>query len=79
MSDGFSLLKALNDSEHQAIIEAKKPKYQEYDIELGFEKVKIRVPIDNAEAFEEELVEFDGLSTFELEKIVEKHEGTIQE
>lgn len=70
----FDLLSGLKEQEL-----SQKEKFQTYNIELGFEKVTIAVPIKEAEAFEGELSNFTSVSSYELEKIAKKYSGFIQE
>lgn len=77
MSD-FPLIQFLENADKKITEALSKTQYQVYDIELGFEKFSVCIPIQESVAFEEQLSEFDGIDSYSLEKFVKKFDGYVQ-
>lgn len=58
-------------------IENPSTKYQIFEAELGFEKVKAKVPFENADAFEREVSNAAPKTRRFFESYVKKHGGSL--
>ena len=52
-------------------------KFQIFEAEMGFEKVKVQVPLQNASLFEDEALKVKPKSATTLEKLANKFGGSI--
>lgn len=81
MAKTFSLLSNLNGQEKAKVAPATTTQYQSYNIQLGFEKVKVCIPVDLAEEFEsginERLTEIRTSPA--LDKFAKQFGGFVQE
>ena len=55
-----------------------KQKFQIFEIEMGFEKVRALVPFVNSTSFEDDAYRVQPKSISTLKKLVDKHGGTLE-
>lgn len=65
----------LNDLENFKSLEH----HQQYTVEMGFEKIKVTVPMTEARAFETTIHEIQPNSNPQLLAILKVHRGTLEE
>ncbi len=58
--------------------EGPKTKYQLFEAEMGFERVKVYIPVDRAEDFAVEALEKKPKSSASLSKLAQKHGGHLE-
>lgn len=69
----FNLLSDLEEDELSP-----KKKFQLFEIEMGFERASVLIPLETADDFLTEALKEKPKSTASLKKIVERFEGEIQ-
>ena len=76
----FSLINQLDENaKNQASKDPNAPniKYQEYDIDIGNDSVKILIPIRECDNFENTIMEEGNLSNYKFKRILREHRGLL--